>query len=154
MPRARRTPTFRQLTASEVHAVLARNNVGRLAYSFRDLVDIEPIHYVHAGEWIYGRTSYGTKLTMLAHNRWVAFEVDEIDGLFEWRSVVVKGAVYVLAPEGTDEARQEFDHALELLRGLIPDTLTESDPTPQRTVLFRISMDEAEGRTATRHQAG
>lgn len=57
-----------------------RNRVGRLAFSFRDRVDIEPLHYVFRGGWLYGRPSPGSKLQTLRHNPWVAFEVDEIDG--------------------------------------------------------------------------
>ena len=42
------TTTFRELTAAETDALLERNHVGRIAYSFHDRVDIEPIHYVYA----------------------------------------------------------------------------------------------------------
>jgi nitroimidazol reductase NimA-like FMN-containing flavoprotein (pyridoxamine 5'-phosphate oxidase superfamily) len=87
-------PTFRELTRAECEAVLARCNLGRIAFSYRDHVDIEPIHYVLKDQWIYGRTTSGTKLRTLAHNRWLAFEVDEVEALFEWKSVVVKGALY------------------------------------------------------------
>ena len=153
MPRPRRQPTFRELSREEGEALLGRTHVGRLAYSFHDQVDIEPIHFVYADGWIYGRTSHGTKLTTIAHNRWVAFETDEVDSLFEWRSVVVKGAVYLLEPGQTRDpsGTDGYERALELLRGVIPETLTEQDPTPHRTILFRVAVDSMVGREATRH---
>ena len=136
-------PIVRVLERNEVDRLLRRNQVGRLAFSFRDRVDIAPIHYVYADGWIYGRTAPGTKLLTLAHNPWVAFETDEHDSLFAWRSVVVKGRVYVLGEDAPPEA---YERALARLRALIPETLTADDPTPARTTLFRISLDEVEGR--------
>jgi hypothetical protein len=95
-------PHFRALTRTECEELLGRNNVGRIAFSFHDRVDIEPLHYVYADGWIYGRTSAGTKIATLEHHRWVAFEVDEHQGLFDWRSVVVKGAFYELEADGNE----------------------------------------------------
>lgn len=139
-------PTFRALDKAESQAVLTRNHVGRIAYSFHDRVDIEPIHYVYDDGWIYGRTSPGTKLATLSHHRWVAFEVDEVDGPLDWRSVVVHGTVYLLA---SDPSERETETGLRLLRRFLPDTRTEDDPTPFRTVLFRISASEITGRSAS-----
>ena len=71
-------------------ALLARNHVGRLAYAHHSHVQIEPLNYVYADGWLYGRTSPGAKLDATGESWWpVAFEVDEIDSLFSWRSVVV-----------------------------------------------------------------
>jgi nitroimidazol reductase NimA-like FMN-containing flavoprotein (pyridoxamine 5'-phosphate oxidase superfamily) len=141
------TPTFRELTRAECEAVLARSNIGRIAFSYRDHVDIEPIHYVFKDQWIYGRTTPGTKLRTLAHNRWLAFEVDEVQALFEWKSVVVKGALYLLEHNGSNG--EAYNAALAAIRTLIPETLDADDPTPDRRVLFRIHADQVTGRAAT-----
>ena len=139
-------PTFHELNRAECDALLTRNHVGRIAFSYRDHVDIEPIHYVYADGWIYGRTTYGTKLRTLAHNRWLAFETDEISALFDWKSVVVKGALYVLEPDGAQG--ENYLKALELIRSMSPNALTQSDPAPERTVLFRIHADQITGRSS------
>lgn len=136
-------PHFRALDASEMWAILARNHVGRIAYSFHDRVNILPVHYVYSSGWIYGRTSPGEKLETLAHHKWVAFEVDEVEGPFDWRSVVVHGGLYQLEPD--DEA---WGHALKLMRDSVPEALAEGDPAPFRTVLFRIAIQESTGREA------
>ena len=142
-----RPATFRELTREECNELLARNHVGRIAFSYHDHVDIEPIHYVYDDEWIYGRTADGTKLRTLAHNRWLAFEADEITALFDWRSVVVKGALYILESAG---ARPEtYEHAVAMLRTLSPHALGEDDPAPMRTVVFRIHADQVTGRLAS-----
>ncbi|MEO7042035.1 MAG: pyridoxamine 5'-phosphate oxidase family protein, partial [Gemmatimonadaceae bacterium] len=92
-------PRIRELSRLEIEEILARNHVGRIAFTLHDRVDIEPIHYVFDAGWIYGRTSQGTKLSTIEHHRWVAFEVDEVKELFHWRSVVIKGAFYLIDPD-------------------------------------------------------
>ena len=144
---AQTTPTFRELDRAECDLVLARNAVGRIAFSLHDRVDIEPIHYVYADGWIYCRTSAGTKLATIAHNRWIAFEVDEVQSAFDWRSVVVHGSVSVIAPDVP--AGRHGPRALELLRGLIPQTLDAGDPVPFRDVLLGVHVDTVRGRAAS-----
>jgi nitroimidazol reductase NimA-like FMN-containing flavoprotein (pyridoxamine 5'-phosphate oxidase superfamily) len=139
------TPVFSTLDEVDARALLARQHVGRIAYSLHDRVDIEPIHYVYDGDWLYGRTGFGTKLSTLAHRPWCAFEVDDVHALFDWRSVVVKGSFHLLDPESAGN----YGRALELLTNLIPDTFLRDDPVPHRTVLFGIYVSEITGRAAT-----
>jgi nitroimidazol reductase NimA-like FMN-containing flavoprotein (pyridoxamine 5'-phosphate oxidase superfamily) len=44
-----RAPRFRSLDRGEIDEILARNHVGRLAYAWKNHVDIEPLHYVYHG---------------------------------------------------------------------------------------------------------
>jgi uncharacterized protein len=139
-------PIFRELTDDECRTLLARNNVGRIAFSFHDRVDIQPIHYAVSGDWLYGRTSRGGKYMALAHNPWCAFEVDEIRGLFDWESVVVKGRLELLDPElGSEDA---YEEGLRLMRAMVPGSFSAVDPVPDRLILFRIHLSEISGRSA------
>jgi nitroimidazol reductase NimA-like FMN-containing flavoprotein (pyridoxamine 5'-phosphate oxidase superfamily) len=140
---------YRTLERAEIDALLARHNVGRIAYTFRDRVDVEPINYVYDDGWIYLRTGPGSKLTTLARHPWVAFEVDEVDGPFDWRSAVVHSTVYELTPGGTEAQARLYDHAVEILRGLIPETFTEADPVPFRNVILRMKVEEVSGRASS-----
>lgn len=142
-------PVFRELRREESEEILSRNHVGRIAFAFHDRVDIEPIHYVFDSGWIYGRTGQGTKLATLAHHRWVAFEVDEVTDLFDWRSVVVKGAFYLVDADTPMQHDPAFTRGVELLRSLLPETLRADDPAPFRRSVFRIHLDEVTGRSAS-----
>lgn len=142
-------PMFRDLSEPECHALLNRHHVGRMALSYKDRVEIVPIHYVHDDGWIYGRTAAGTKLELAVHNRWVAFEVDEIEGLFDWRSVVAKGGLYLLRKDGSEQEQALYDHGVKLILRLVPTALTPSDPVPDRAILFRVHVDELTGREAS-----
>jgi uncharacterized protein len=143
------TPVIRDLSRSECEAILARHHVGRIAFASGTRVDIEPLHYVFADGWIYCRTSRGAKVSIIEHHRWVAFEVDEVDGLFDWRSVVVRGGVYFLDSESPAIDQHSFAHGVDLLRALVPGTGTEDDPVPFRLLVMRIHLDEVTGRVAT-----
>lgn len=141
-------PIIKDLSRDEAEQILRRNHVGRIAFSFHDRVDIEPIHYIYDEGWIYGRTSRGAKLETLSHHRWVAFEVDETEDMFSWRSVVVKGAFYLVDADTPDHQDPAFTRGVQLLRSLIPETLTAGDPTPFRRSVFRIHLDEVTARAA------
>jgi len=139
---------FRDLSRKETDALLLRNKVGRLAFTFNDRVDIQPIHYVYESGWIYGRLSEGEKITTLGHNRWVAFEVDEVEDIFNWQSVVVHGSFWKLNPLGSPHAEEVWKRAADLVSQLVPGALTERDPVPFRHTLFRIAVGDATGREA------
>ena len=141
-----RVPYVRELNRDECLELLARNKVGRIAFSLRDRVDIEPLHYVLDGEWIYLRTSAGSKVATIAHNRWIAFEIDEVEELFRWRSVVVHGSIHLVTADSSGVETHE--HAIEAMRQVIPETLTDADPVPFRDVILRIHLDEVTGREA------
>jgi nitroimidazol reductase NimA-like FMN-containing flavoprotein (pyridoxamine 5'-phosphate oxidase superfamily) len=142
------TPTIQALSAAECAAVLTRNRIGRLAYSFHDRVDIEPIHYVFAEGSLYFRTAPGSKATTLAHHPWVAFEVDEADELLAWRSVVVHGTVYRAIPDGAAADKEAYDRAVRHLRAITPELFTDDDPVPLRSLIMVMHPDKITGRTA------
>ncbi len=148
MAEQRDVPLFRELDRAGIEAILARNHVGRIGYARDNHVVIEPVHYVFDDGWIYGRTSEGEKYEALgatAYQWWpVVFEVDEVEDMFRWRSVLVHGGFYVVPRAET----AVWEHAVELLRRLVPDTFGPDDPVAFRTVVFRIAVREATGREA------
>jgi nitroimidazol reductase NimA-like FMN-containing flavoprotein (pyridoxamine 5'-phosphate oxidase superfamily) len=141
-------PTFRVLLPEECEALLRRGRVGRLAFVLRGQVGIVPVHYAYADGWLYGRTAPGEKLAALRAHPWVAFEVDEVEGTFDWRSVVVRGAFYRLAREGPHTDRVRWQRAVAAVRTVVPEAFGPGDPTPERDVLFRIHAGEVSGRAA------
>ncbi|MCE2902220.1 MAG: pyridoxamine 5'-phosphate oxidase family protein [Gemmatimonas sp.] len=141
-------PVFRALDPAECEALLVSQHVGRLAFTFRDRVDIEPIHYVYRHGCIIGRTQLGTKVNVLAHHPWVAFEVDHVEGLFTWRSVVVHGRMEFPDPDGAPTDRERFARGVEAFRTLVPGAFTKQDPTPDRDLVFMLPVADMRGRGA------
>lgn len=137
-PETRRTPTsFRELTPAECMNLLARNRIGRLAFTFHDRVDIQPLNYVMIGGDLVFRTVPGTKVDVLQHHPWVAFEVDELDGVDAWYSVVVRGTIYPIDEIGNADDRKAYLAAVE--RVGVPE---------KGAVLLRLHTDNVTGREA------
>jgi nitroimidazol reductase NimA-like FMN-containing flavoprotein (pyridoxamine 5'-phosphate oxidase superfamily)/osmotically-inducible protein OsmY len=141
-------PRFKTLSRDECESVLLRNSVGRIAYAVHDRVSIVPIHYVFVNGWIYARTASAGKLRQILRNRRIAFEVDEHTDLFDWKSVVVHGPLYVVQPDSTQLARSVYRTAVSVLRKLVPETLSDVDPVPFRDQLIRIRAVDISGRAA------
>ncbi len=148
-PARRGDVVFRDMPRDEIEAMLLRNKVGRLAFSFHDRVDIQPIHYVYERGWLYGRTSEGEKIASLTHNQWIAFEVDEVEDVFEWRSIVIHGSFWILHPRGSPRAEELWKKASDLVSRIVPGALTEHDPVAFRQTLFRIAVSDVRGREAS-----
>jgi nitroimidazol reductase NimA-like FMN-containing flavoprotein (pyridoxamine 5'-phosphate oxidase superfamily) len=150
LPPARRGDiVFRELPRDEIEAMLLRNKVGRIAFTYHDRVDIQPIHYIYDRGWLYGRTSEGDKISTLQHNQWIAFEVDEVTDTFDWRSLVIHGSLWILHPRGSPRAEELWAKAAELVAKIVPGALTDHDPVPFRQTLFRIAVSDVRGREAT-----
>jgi nitroimidazol reductase NimA-like FMN-containing flavoprotein (pyridoxamine 5'-phosphate oxidase superfamily) len=141
-------PTFRDLTQRECVGMLARHYVGRLAYTFRDRVDVEPIGYAYVDRALVFRTSPGSKLETLAHHPWVALEIDEVEGPFDWRSVVVHGTMYILHETGSEAEMRAYRAAVKSLRRRVPRTLRAGDPVSFRSVVMKLHVDRMAGRAA------
>ena len=137
---------FRPLDAARTDEVLARNRVGRLAYTRRGRMEVEPVLYACADGWVWARTTYGRDWAALgdggAHGSPVLFEVDEVEDGFRWRSVVVQGTLHPVEhpADGGDPA--VWVHAVELVRALD----TGITGAALRSSLVRIAVEEAAGR--------
>jgi nitroimidazol reductase NimA-like FMN-containing flavoprotein (pyridoxamine 5'-phosphate oxidase superfamily) len=128
------------LTNEEINQMLRRHHVGRLGCSANDRPYIVPINYVFESNAVYGYSVPGRKISVMREQPLVSFEVDEIDGPSNWRSVIAEG-VY---EELTDKT--SVCQAQRLLANgfgtLVPRGLDASPPI----ILFRIRLTELSGR--------
>jgi uncharacterized protein len=140
-------PKPSDLDGADIRSILTRNHVGRMAFAWSGFVDIRPIHYVFAGDRIYGRTSYGDKFErmQLSLPAPVAFEVDEVVSLHQWRSVVVRGDFSLVMPN--PGGRDHWMRAIALLRRVTRSTFTAEDLFPDRDMIFMITIREMSGRS-------
>ncbi|MEP6491740.1 MAG: pyridoxamine 5'-phosphate oxidase family protein [bacterium] len=138
---------IRELDPAATEALLAKHHVGFMAISFHDRVTIALVNYVYADRWIYARMEDGPDLATLRHHHWVAFEVSEVQGIYDWRTVTVNGSVQLLSDESPHDA-SDVREALEQLRSAVPAVFTPRDPMPQRVQLLRLHADELKGREA------
>ena len=148
-PGAFRLPRIRALSVLQSRFILSRNYVGRLAFVSHGRLELLPIHYVFVDGRIIGRISSRVGGAPWQGNIEVVFEVDEPIGLFEWRSVIVRGLLRKLAPPLLSEDRPAYWSAVSAFQTLVPGAFTERDPTPFRRALFTINPLEITGREAS-----
>jgi nitroimidazol reductase NimA-like FMN-containing flavoprotein (pyridoxamine 5'-phosphate oxidase superfamily) len=138
----------RTLGPAESEALLTEHHVGSIAIAFHDRVTIALANYVYADGSIYGRLQEGPELAAVRHHQWVAFQVSEIDGTYDWRTVTAHGSIHILTDADSVTEANEFRNALGLIRNVSPAVLTPLDPMPQRVHLFRIFVDALVGHEA------
>ncbi len=135
----------REMPRDEAVALLGKHHVGRVGISFHDLVRVKLANYLYSEGWIYARTELGEDLTTVRHHPWVAFEVDEVEGLYDWRVIEITGSVEILSSDFHSPDWFEFENAVSLLRSAVPQVLTADDPMPQRVQLIRMHVDNIRG---------
>lgn len=145
-----RAPRIRALSTRQAEFILTRNQVGRLAFLADGRLELVPVHYVYTANLIVGRTSFGAKCLAWMTQPHVVFEVDEPEGLFEWRSVIVRGDLRTLTTDGDPRQALEYWNTVAAIRTLDPDALSDRDPTPTRRVLFTILPHSIAGRESSR----
>ena len=136
----------RELSREESLALLARHHVGHVGITFHDRLRLKLCNYVYSEGWIYARTELGADATIARHHPWAAFEVDEVSGLYDWRSVEVSGSIEFLSSDIKFGDWFAFENAVRLMRAQVPQVLTADDPTPQRVQLVRVHLDSVFGR--------
>ena len=146
-----RAPRIRHLDRRQIEFLLARNHLGRLVYVAEERIEVRPVHYVYAQGAILGRTSAIERIAGARTPPEVAFEIDEADSLFRWRSVIVRGPFAILHERDSSGEDTSYRAALDAIRSLMPGAFTERDPTPERGMIFRIEPREITGREAGSH---
>jgi nitroimidazol reductase NimA-like FMN-containing flavoprotein (pyridoxamine 5'-phosphate oxidase superfamily) len=100
-----------KLSRDECLSLLGGRSVGRVGITIAALPVIFPVNFAILDGDVVFRSSPGSKLTAAAQRAVVAFEVDEVDGMYHsgW-SVLIVGPAY----EITDPAELKRAHALPL----------------------------------------
>lgn len=141
------------MNKTQIDNLLKSEVVGRIGCYAEGKIYIVPITYVYDGESIFGHTTVGLKVDMMRANPNVCFEVDHIDNLANWQSVVVWGTYQEL--EG-----KEAEDSLQILVNRLHPFITSETSVPRhgldhphapvnphiQVVVFRINVFEATGK--------
>ncbi|MEO8348129.1 MAG: pyridoxamine 5'-phosphate oxidase family protein [Acidobacteriota bacterium] len=144
-----------ELTPREIEDLLRTEFTGRLGCHAEGRTYVVPITYAYKDGYVYCHSSEGLKLRLMRTNRVVCFEVDRVDDIGNWRSVIATGRYEEL---GGREALAAMDvlisrfAAIERSDDSHPSfVFRASDSEPPRSdgreiVLFRIHLAEKSGR--------
>jgi nitroimidazol reductase NimA-like FMN-containing flavoprotein (pyridoxamine 5'-phosphate oxidase superfamily) len=142
------------LTEIEIENLLTQQVTGRLACYADGQLYLVPINYVYKDSCIYGHSAVGKKIGMMRKNPEVCFEVDDIETVFKWKSVIAWGRYEEITD--LDEQQQIMQSLIHRIMPLSDDAsdhpshgITESDSDVGDTVelvVYKINLTEITGR--------
>jgi nitroimidazol reductase NimA-like FMN-containing flavoprotein (pyridoxamine 5'-phosphate oxidase superfamily) len=136
------------MNADEIEAFLASEVVVRIGCHAGEVTYVVPVAYAYHEGALYSFSHEGMKLELMRKNPRVCVEIDAVEHLGSWRSVVAWGNFEEL--HGAD-AGEGAGIASRRLGGLVDDPESRrrledalrKEPVP---VIFRIRLDEKSGR--------
>lgn len=137
----------------EIEKLLTKEVVGRIGCTDGQMVYVVPISYAYDGEYIYCHTHEGLKVDIMRQSPVVCFEVDHLQNMANWQSVVAHGRFEELLDK---ELRNDALHRLHsrVLPLVSSETTHLSRDWPFAPaesdkiggVTFRIRLEEKTGR--------
>jgi uncharacterized protein len=132
-----------ELNKDQIEQVLWSEVIGRIGCHADGRTYVVPITYVYDGESIYGHSADGMKLRMMRKNPNVCFEIDDMENMANWRSVIAWGTFEELTG---DEANRAMQLLINRLMPLMVSETAQSSQVAERTGSHRA---DAAGRTAS-----
>jgi nitroimidazol reductase NimA-like FMN-containing flavoprotein (pyridoxamine 5'-phosphate oxidase superfamily) len=139
-----------ELTRDECLSVLTESFVGHLGCHADGEVYVVPVSYALNGDRILGQTTVGKKVEMMRANPQVCLQVDTVNAVDNWRSVIVWGKYQELsAGEKPAAARVLMD---TLSGHLAAEGRSGRDFTPDKVagryhgVVYAIRIERMTGR--------
>lgn len=80
-----------ELSNEQIQHVLQSQIVGRIGCCLKNEMYIVPVTYAYHKEFIYAHSKEGLKVQIMRKNPHVCFQVDSIDNMTNWRSVLLWG---------------------------------------------------------------
>jgi uncharacterized protein len=142
------------LTDNQCRHILICNHVGRIGFTDDDRVSIIPVTYVSDGDNIYSHALEGSKISAMRKHQEVCFQIDNIDNLANWRSIIVWGKFEeVRSMAAQTKVRTLFQERLEpIIQGetVSPDREIANPPERvqkrQHPIIYKIIIKELAGR--------
>ncbi|MCD2422147.1 pyridoxamine 5'-phosphate oxidase family protein [Niabella pedocola] len=143
---------FQELSRSQIESILQHRIFGHIGCHANGLTYVVPICYAYDKGCIFGRTSEGQKLKMMRANPEVCFQVEYVETMVKWESVICWGTFKELS---TTEARLKAIHVLQarVAAKVENDDLLKSsywpfaiDDSDKEGVLFCIELKQMTGR--------
>lgn len=141
------------LKGIQIENLLHSQVVGRIGCHVEGTTYIVPVSYAYDGTYIYGHTKEGMKIKMMRKNPQICFEVDVVENMGNWRSVIAWGTYEELkTPEDRRLGMQKLiDRLMPILTGETTAHHTMVDSQGQyieslQGVVYKIRLAEKTGR--------
>lgn len=88
-----------KLTDKQIEHVLHSQFIGRIGCCSEDRIYVVPVTYVYDNGYVYAHSKEGQKVKMMRKNPKVCFQVDTMENMTNWRSVILWGEYEELTTE-------------------------------------------------------
>jgi nitroimidazol reductase NimA-like FMN-containing flavoprotein (pyridoxamine 5'-phosphate oxidase superfamily) len=93
-----------ELNVNQIEDVLRSEVIARLAFISEGRPYIVPVTYVYDGESVYIHSAEGMKIRAMRDNPQVCIEVEQIESMANWRTVVAQGVAEPLWHDAGERA--------------------------------------------------
>ncbi|MBI3792261.1 MAG: pyridoxamine 5'-phosphate oxidase family protein [Gemmatimonadetes bacterium] len=142
-----------ELSPHEIEHVLRAEWVARLGLCDRDRPYVVPVNYAYEDDAIYAHSNDGHKLRLLRGGHPVCVEVDAVENLANWRSVIAWGRFEELHGADAMRALNLLVARFSPLMAAHATTPTHGRPHPDEAdqsvppaAIYRIVLTEKTGR--------
>jgi nitroimidazol reductase NimA-like FMN-containing flavoprotein (pyridoxamine 5'-phosphate oxidase superfamily) len=143
-----------KLNEAQIEDLLMSLPVGRIGCHAEGTTYIVPVNYFYDGKAIYAHSGKGMKIDMMRINPKVCFQVDAIDDLLNWESVIAWGEFEEILN------LQEKTHAMQNIINRVMPLLKGKDAQPSHgftnnasdvgnnveLILYKITLTQKTGR--------
>lgn len=142
-----------ELKNSQIEYLLYCQVVGRIGCYSGNEVYVVPITYAYDGGYIYGHTREGKKIDMMRKNPNVCFQIDVVDNMSNWRSVISWGKFEEL--KDPDDREQAMHVLLDRINPIMTGETTvhhsmkdsfNKYTEAMQGVVYRIELHKKTGR--------
>ena len=149
-----------KLNPEEIEEVLQSQIIGRIGCHAGGVTYVVPISYAYNGIYIYAHTHEGKKIDMMRENPKICFEVDTMENMANWKSVIAWGEFEELTDEKEREAGLQI-----LLNRILPIITSKTvqlsphwpfppeDVNNIKGIVYRFKLTEKTGRFETSNNA-
>lgn len=141
------------LNEQQIDSLLRSELVGRLGCHAQGTTYVVPVFYYYDGSSIYGYTKEGLKTEITRENPSVCFQVDRIENLANWQSVIIQGEFQILKGSEGERAQQLLTNRMLPYKtgdSSLPKFGMEKLPSLTKPftqfVTYRIRVEERYGR--------
>ncbi len=137
-----------ELDDAQIEDVLGKAVIGRIGCISDGRPYVVPVVYAYDHGCVYGHSIAGKKLAAMRENPQVCFEVECVEDLQRWQSVIASG---VFEDLDDHEQRAGMQLLIDRIMPLLPAGLDEYDhggshPPDRGAVVYRIRLGEKTGR--------
>src|SRR4029078_4045231 len=130
---------FGSLNERGIEHVLKHQLVGRIGCHTHNKTYVVPICYAYEKNCIYGRTFEGMKVNMMRENPKVCFQIENLEGMGKWQSVICWGELEEL----TDNIKR--NKAIDILQNRISPIIGNKNLRVSRHWPFSQGSENSEG---------